>query len=133
VNIQNNISVYAGVTIGNGVFVGPHVCFTNDKNPRAVLPDGSPRGAADWVIARTLVNDGVSIGANATIVAGIELGEWCMIGAGAVVTKSVPPHALVLGNPGRLCGIVSRNGDILSRVYKPGTYEAHDGTAVTVA
>ena len=126
VKIQNHVSVFHGVTIGNGVFVGPHVCFTNDKNPRAVMPDGSPRSATDWTVAHTTVSDGVSIGANATIVAGITLGPWCMIGAVAVVTSDVPPFALVLGNPGRVCGIVSRNGDILSREYKPGTYKGLD-------
>jgi acetyltransferase-like isoleucine patch superfamily enzyme len=127
VKIQNNVSVYHGVTIGNGVFVGPHVCFTNDKLPRAVNPDGTPKSAADWVVAKTIVKDGVSIGANATIVAGITLGRWCMIGAGAVVTKSVPPYALMLGTPARVAGVVAPTGEIVSRDYKPGKYRTKDG------
>ena len=75
------------MTIESGVFVGPHVCFTNDKLPRAVNPDLSPKSATDWIESKTHVKKGASIGANSTIVCGITLGEWCMVGAGSVVTK----------------------------------------------
>jgi len=97
VKIQNLVSVYHGVTIGDNVFVGPHVVFTNDLYPRAL---------GDWQITETMVEDGVSIGANATIVCGNNLGKNCLIGSGSVVTKPVPPHALIVGNPGRLLGWV---------------------------
>jgi len=100
--VQNSVSIYAGVEIGDDVFVGPNACFTNDKVPRAFN--------ADWKITPTRVCRGASIGANATIVCGTVLGEYCMIAAGAVVTKDVPPHALMIGNPARCVGYVNQDG-----------------------
>lgn len=97
VKIQNLVSVYDGVTIGNDVFVGPHVVFTNDLFPRA---------QGEWSICRTIVEDGVSIGANSTIICGNTLGKNCLVAAGSVVTKNIPPHGLVMGNPARLRGYV---------------------------
>ncbi|MBX3260121.1 MAG: N-acetyltransferase [Labilithrix sp.] len=102
VKIQNNASVYSGVTIEDGVFVGPHVCFTNDKIPRAVNPDMSLKGADDWAITPTLVKAGAALGANSTIVCGVTIGRWAMVASGSVVTKDVPDHALVMGNPARV-------------------------------
>jgi UDP-2-acetamido-3-amino-2,3-dideoxy-glucuronate N-acetyltransferase len=122
VKIQNNVSVFKGVEIGSGVFVGPHVCFTNDLNPRAVDPEGKLLSAAEWNLARTVVEPGASIGANSTVVAGTVLGKWCLVGAGSVVTKSVPPYALVLGNPARVRGLVDPEGNVISKEYKPGSY-----------
>jgi len=100
--VQNSVSVYAGVQIEDDVFVGPNACFTNDKVPRAFN--------ADWKISPTRVCRGASIGANATIVCGTVLGEYCMIAAGAVVTRDVAPHALMVGNPARCVGYVNRDG-----------------------
>ena len=91
--IQNNVSVYAGVELGNRVFCGPSCVFTNVKRPRAAIK------AAGYT--RTVVHDDVTIGANATIVCGVTLGEGCMVGAGAVVTKDVAPGETVVGNPAR--------------------------------
>lgn len=108
VKIQNGVSVYEGVTIEDGVFVGPHVAFTNDLYPRAIFPDGRPRD--DWQIVPTLVQYGASIGAGAVIVCGVTIGRWAMVGAGAVVTKDVPEHALVLGAPAQVAGYVCRCG-----------------------
>jgi acetyltransferase-like isoleucine patch superfamily enzyme len=102
VKIQNNVSVFAGVTIEDGVFVGPHVCFTNDRVPRAVNPDMSLKAADDWHVTPTLVKAGAALGANSTIVCGVTIGRWAMVASGTVVTKDVPDHALVLGNPARL-------------------------------
>jgi UDP-2-acetamido-3-amino-2,3-dideoxy-glucuronate N-acetyltransferase len=102
VKIQNGISVYHGVTVEDDVFLGPHMVFTNDRYPRSFNPD--------WQTSETLVKKGASIGANATIVCGITLGEYCMVGSGAVVTKDVPPFALVLGNPARIRGGVCQCG-----------------------
>lgn len=100
--IQNRVSVYQGVIVGNNVFLGPHMVFTNDSFPRAFNQE--------WKIVKTLVKDGVSIGANAVIICGLTLGEFCMIGSGSVVTKDVPPHALVYGNPARIHGYVCKCG-----------------------
>ncbi len=99
VKIQNSVSVFEGVTIEDGVFVGPHVCFTNDLIPRAITPDGRLKGANDWQVTPTLVKYGASIGAGSVILCGITIGSFALIGAGSVVTKDVPPHTLVHGNP----------------------------------
>ncbi len=115
VKIQNYVSIYHGVTIEDGVFVGPHVCFTNDLRPRAVNPDGSLKGADDWVLGTTIVRQGASLGANATIVCGTIVGRWAMVGAGSVVTKDVPDYGLVRGNPARLVGYVCPCGEKLTR------------------
>lgn len=102
VKIQDNVMIPHGVTIEDGVFIGPSVAFTNDKYPRAINPDGSLKTSSDWTVSSTLVKYGASIGANSTILCGITLGEWCMVGAGSVVTKDVPPYTLVQGNPAKI-------------------------------
>jgi UDP-2-acetamido-3-amino-2,3-dideoxy-glucuronate N-acetyltransferase len=111
VKVQNNASIFTGVTIEDGVFVGPHVCFTNDKLPRAVNPDMSLKGLDDWVITKTLVKAGAALGANATILCGVTIGRWAMVAAGSVVTKDVPDHALVVGNPAKVVGWVCACGE----------------------
>jgi UDP-2-acetamido-3-amino-2,3-dideoxy-glucuronate N-acetyltransferase len=116
VKIQNNASLYHGVTIEDGVFVGPHVCFCNDLIPRAITPDGALKGAADWQVRPSLVRYGASIGAGAMLLPGITVGRFAMIGAGSVVTHSVPDHALVYGNPARIQGYVCECGQKLVNV-----------------
>lgn len=111
VKVQNNVSIYQGVAVEDGVFVGPHVVFTNDKHPRAINPDGSLQKSDDWDLSETLVKKGASIGANSTILPGIKIGQFAMIGAGSVVTKNVPDHALVYGNPAKIKGYVCLCGD----------------------
>jgi perosamine synthetase len=111
VKIQNNVSIYNGVVLGDDVFVGPSAVFTNDLRPRA--------HAAHWQVTRTDVRAGASIGANATIVCGVEIGEHAMVAAGAVVTRTVKPHQLVAGNPARHRGWVCRCGEVLSREELP--------------
>ncbi len=100
--IQNSVSVYHGVEIGDDVFVGPNVAFTNDRVPRAFN--------TEWKITPTRVASGASIGANATIVCGVTIGEFAMIAAGSVVTKDVPPYTLVMGNPARAVAKVNKAG-----------------------
>ena len=104
--IQNNVSLYKGVELGEGVFCGPSCVFTNVNTPRAQIERKDE-------FRYTPVRKGASIGANATIICGHELGEYCFVGAGAVVTKDVPAHALVLGNPARQVGWVSHDGERL--------------------
>ena len=115
VTVKNGVMIWDGVSIGNDVFVGPNVVFTNDRIPR------SPRSqfvaqryrTKNW-LTRTKIREGASIGANATILSGILIGRFALVGAGAVVTRSVPPHAVVIGNPSKIAGWVSKTG---ARLY----------------
>jgi len=102
--ISSHTFVCEGVEIENEVFIGHGVMFTNDLFPRAANPDVSPQTDADWKVVKTVVKRGASIGSNATIVAGITIGEFALIGAGAVVTKDVPPYAIAVGVPARVTG-----------------------------
>ena len=106
VKVQNNVSIYAGVTLEDEVFCGPSCVFTNVLTPRAFVERKQE-------FAPTLVKRGASIGANATVICGVTVGRYAMIGAGAVVTKDVKNHALVVGNPARPRGWVSRTGEVL--------------------
>ena len=103
VKIQNNVAIYSGVTVENDVFLGPSCVLTNVTNPRSQV-------SRKTLYEKTLIGRGTTVGANATIVCGITLGRYCFIGAGAVVTKDVPDYGLILGNPGKLSGFMSRHG-----------------------
>ncbi len=107
VKVQNNVSIYTGVTCDDDVFLGPSMVFTNVLNPRSAV-------ARRNSYIPTKVERGVTIGANATIVCGITLGKYCFIGAGTVVTKSVKPYALIIGNPGKQSGWMSEYGHRLN-------------------
>ena len=106
--IQNNVSIYEGVELQNYVFCGPSMVFTNIRLPRSEFPQ---KGSIYY--EKTLVKKSASIGANATIICGVTIGEYALIGSGTVVTKDVPDYALVIGNPGVLMGWVNRYGDKL--------------------
>jgi UDP-2-acetamido-3-amino-2,3-dideoxy-glucuronate N-acetyltransferase len=106
--IQSHTSVWAGVELGEDVFVGPGVMFTNVRHPRAAFPR-----APHW--QRTVVGDGASVGAGAVLVAPVTVGRCAMVGAGAVVTRDVPAHALVAGNPARVVGWACACGETVSR------------------
>ena len=107
VKVQNNVSIYEGVELEDHVFCGPSMVFTNDPTPRAAYPK------EHIAYQKTLVKTGATIGANATVVCGHVLGEWCMVAAGAVVTKDVPSHALMTGIPARQNGWVCECGHVL--------------------
>ena len=106
VKIQNNVSVYEGVELEDYVFCGPSMVFTNIKLPRSEFPQ---RGSTFY--QKTLVRKSSSIGANATIMCGVTIGEYALIGSGSVVTKEVPNYALIVGNPGKVVGKVDKNGN----------------------
>ncbi|WJM15004.1 acyltransferase [Microbacterium arborescens] len=108
--IQNYALVYEPAVIEDGVFIGPAVVLTNDAFPRAVSPVGELKSASDWQAVGVTIRRGASIGANATCVAPLEIGEWATVAAGAVVTRDVPPYALVAGIPARRIGWVGPAG-----------------------
>lgn len=123
VKIQNNVSVYNGVIIEDDVFLGPSMVFTNVINPRSFIERKTE-------FKKTLIQKGATIGANATILCGIEIGNYALIGAGTIVTKSVPPYALITGNPGKRTGWVSKAGiklnfDIENTAKCPETSELY--------
>ena len=105
VKLENRATIYQGIRIEDNVFVGPHVTFTNDPYPRSY--------STEWKMVPTLVEKGASIGAGAVIICGITIGEHAMIGAGSIVTKDIPPHALTYGNPAKIRGFVCRCGTAL--------------------
>lgn len=102
--ISSHTFICEGVTIEDEVFIGHGVMFTNDVYPRAANPDGSPQTEADWKVVPTLIKKGASLGSNVTVLCGIEIGRFSLVGAGAVVTKSVPDYAIVAGVPARVVG-----------------------------
>jgi len=104
--IQNSVNIYNGVTIGDEVFIGPAVTFTNDLHPSAV---------GEWLVTPTIVGNGASIGANATIVCGVAIGEGAVVGAGSVVIDDVPTRALVVGNPARFVRLLTDQDDPVRR------------------
>jgi UDP-2-acetamido-3-amino-2,3-dideoxy-glucuronate N-acetyltransferase len=114
VKVQNLALVYHGVTVEDGVFIGPNAILTNDRYPRAITATGELARAEDWQVSPITLRHGCSIGAGAVVVAGTDVGRFATVGAGAVVTRDVPDHALVVGNPARRLGWVCACGNRLS-------------------
>lgn len=113
--VQNYALVYEPASLGIGVFIGPAVVLTNDTYPRSVSPDGSQKSAHDWTPVGVIVEDGASIGARAVCVAPVTIGAWATVAAGAVVTKDVPPYAIVAGVPAKRLGWVGKAGHPLRK------------------
>lgn len=114
--IQNNCSLYHGIEIEDGVFIGPHVIFTNDKIPRAINAEGSLKSSADWIVGHILICYGASIGAGSIILPNLRIGRFAMVAAGSVVTHDVADYQLVAGNPARPIGKINESGNIIERV-----------------
>jgi acetyltransferase-like isoleucine patch superfamily enzyme len=112
--LENGAYVFRGVSLEDGVFIGPGVMLLNDKTPRAINPDGSLKSHADWTVSEGLIREGASVGGGAVILPGITIGRFALIGAGAVVTKDVPERGIVYGNPSVLKGFACDCGHPLS-------------------
>ncbi|MBV8087463.1 MAG: N-acetyltransferase [Chloroflexi bacterium] len=104
--LQNGVNVFKGAVLEDGVFLGPDVMLLNDKNPRAINPDGSIKTDEDWTVSGVFVKYGAAVGGGAVVLPGVTIGRFALVGSGAVVTKDVPDHGLVYGNPARLEGYV---------------------------
>jgi UDP-2-acetamido-3-amino-2,3-dideoxy-glucuronate N-acetyltransferase len=116
VKIQNNAVIYHGVTLEDGVFVGPHACLTNDRFPRAIRPDGRIKREHDWTVERILVHYGASIGAGAILIPPVTIGRFAMVAAASVVTKNVPDYGLAIGVPAYVVGYVCPCGHRLVKI-----------------
>ena len=110
VKIQNNSSIYHGSEIQDGVFIGPHVCLTNDKNPRSINENEEIKTEDDWKVGKILIKKGASLGAGSIILPDTTIGEFAMIGSGSIVTKDIPDFGLAYGNPAKLTGYVDKSG-----------------------
>lgn len=113
--LQNGVFVFHGFTVESGVFLGPGVMLLNDKHPRAINPDGSPKSDADWEVSEGLIGYGAAVGGGAVVLPGIKVGRMALVGAGAVVTRDVPERAIVAGNPARVRGFACDCGHSLPR------------------
>ena len=112
--LQNGVSVFHGFTLEGGVFLGPGAMLLNDKHPRAVNPDGSPKRDDDWEVSQGVVEYGAAIGGGAIVLPGVRVGRMALVGSGSVVTRDVPERGIVYGNPARLRGYACDCGQALN-------------------
>lgn len=123
--LQNGASIYHGATLADGVFVGPGAILTNDRLPRAINPDSSLKQEADWEVGAIHIGRGASLGAGCIILPDVTIGEFALVAAGAVVTRDVPDHGLVVGVPARLAGYVCRCARRLRFVHSEGNVDLY--------
>jgi UDP-2-acetamido-3-amino-2,3-dideoxy-glucuronate N-acetyltransferase len=119
--LQNGASIFHGFTLEAGVFVGPGAMLLNDKHPRAINADGSPKSDEDWVASEGIVRYGAAIGGGAVVLPGVTIGRMAMVGSGAVVTRDVPERGIVVGNPARLLGYACDCGHALGSADASGS------------
>lgn len=118
--LQNGVYVFHGFDLEDGVFLGPGAMLLNDKNPRAINPDGTLKSDADWTVSQGLIAEGASVGGGAIVLPGVTVGRFALAGSGSVVTRDVPNHAIVVGNPARVVGFACRCGARLLEVAAAG-------------
>lgn len=114
--LQNGVFVFHGFNLEDGVFLGPGVMLLNDKKPRAINPDGTLKTDRDWTVSEAVVRHGAAVGGGAVVLPGVSIGRFAMVGSGAVVTRAVPDHAIVFGNPARVKGFACACGEKLEPV-----------------
>lgn len=122
--LQNNVSVFHGFTVEDGVFLGPGAMLLNDKQPRAINADGSLKADGDWTVSQGRVRFGASVGGGAVLLPGVTVGRFALVGAGSVVTKDVPEHAIVFGNPASVRGFACRCGEAMKKTGESQTHAA---------
>jgi acetyltransferase-like isoleucine patch superfamily enzyme len=110
VKLENNVSVFLGARVEDGAFIGPHTCLLNDRRPRSTTASGALKREEDWEVSGVVIEQGASVGGGCTVLPGVRIGRYALVGAGAVVTRDVPAHGLVVGNPARLVGHVCECG-----------------------
>ncbi|TMF34304.1 MAG: N-acetyltransferase [Chloroflexi bacterium] len=130
--LQNGVCVFHGFNVEAGVFLGPGVMLLNDKHPRAINPDGSPKADTDWDVSQGLIGYGAAVGGGAVVLPGVNVGRMALVGAGAVVTRDVPERAIVAGNPARLRGFACDCGRPLQK-RGSGYVCGHDGRTYEIA
>jgi UDP-2-acetamido-3-amino-2,3-dideoxy-glucuronate N-acetyltransferase len=123
--LQNGVFVFHGFNLESGVFLGPGVMLLNDKHPRAINPDGTPKAEADWEASDGLIEYGAAVGGGAVILPGVRVGRMALVGAGAVVTRDVPERGIVAGNPARLRGFACDCGHTLAVRRSGGGRSSH--------
>ncbi len=123
VKIQNYASIYHKAKLEDGVFIGPYVCLTNDKLPRAITTKGKLKSEDSWNAGKTIIKRGASIGAGSVLLSNLTIGEFVLVGASSLITKDIPKHTLVYGVPATTKGYVCACANIISRTRKPKIYK----------
>jgi len=118
--LQNGVFVYHGFNVESGVFLGPGAMLLNDKHPRAINPDGTPKADDDWTVSEGVIEYGASVGGGAIVLPGVRIGRMALVGSGAVVTRDVPERGIVIGNPARLRGFACDCGHALASADAKG-------------